>query len=102
MAFDFSSYLDRLGLPDEKSSLAALHRAHATTIVFENVDPSDGRPVVLDVDDLADKMIRRGRGGYCFEHNMLFKAALEKAGLGPIDLIVSRHVIPLFWRFSVT
>ena len=29
-------------------------------------DPSTGRPVVLDTDSLADKMIGGGRGGYCF------------------------------------
>jgi N-hydroxyarylamine O-acetyltransferase len=90
VAFDLSSYLDRLGLRAEESSLAAVHRAHATTIVFENFDPSTGRPVVLDVDNLADKMVGRGRGGYCFEHNMLLKAALEKLGLGPVDLMLAR------------
>jgi N-hydroxyarylamine O-acetyltransferase len=90
MAFELSSYLDRVGLRDEPASLAAVHRAHATTIVFENFDPSTGRPVVLDVDNLADKMVTRGRGGYCFEHNMLLKAALEEMGLGPVDLMLAR------------
>jgi N-hydroxyarylamine O-acetyltransferase len=90
VAFDLSAYLDRLGLRAEESSLAAVHRAHATTIVFENFDPSAGRPVVLDADSLADKMVGRGRGGYCFEHNMLLKAALEELGLGPVDLMLAR------------
>jgi N-hydroxyarylamine O-acetyltransferase len=83
VAFDLSSYLDRVGLRDESPSLAAVHRAHATTIVFENLDPSTGQPVLLDVDNLADKMVTRGRGGYCFEHNMLLKAALEEMGSAP-------------------
>jgi N-hydroxyarylamine O-acetyltransferase len=90
VVFDFSSYLDRVGLQDEPNSLAAVHRAHATSIVFENFDPSTGRPVVLDLDNLADKMVTRGRGGYCFEHNMLLKAALEEMGLGPVDLMLAR------------
>jgi N-hydroxyarylamine O-acetyltransferase len=90
VAFELGSYLDRLGLRSEESSLAAVHRAHATTILFENFDPSNGRPVLLDVDNLADKMVRRGRGGYCFEHNILLKAALEKLGLGPVDLLLAR------------
>jgi len=90
VAFDLSSYLDRIGLGGDSTSLAAVHRAHATTIVFENFDPSTGQPVVLDVDSLADKMITRGRGGYCFEHNMLLKAALEEMGLGPVDLMLAR------------
>jgi N-hydroxyarylamine O-acetyltransferase len=90
MAFELSSYLDRVGLRSEPTSLAAIHRAHATTIVFENFDPSAGRPVALDVDNLADKMVTRGRGGYCFEQNMLLKAALEEIGFGPVDLMLAR------------
>jgi N-hydroxyarylamine O-acetyltransferase len=90
VSFDLNAYLDRVGLRGESTSLAVVHRAHATTIVFENLDPSTGLPVVLDVDNLADKMVTRGRGGYCFEHNMLLKAALEEMGLGPVDLMLAR------------
>ena len=90
MAFDLRSYFDRIGLRDEPTSLASVHRAHTTTIAFENFDPSTGQPVALDVDSLTDKMVTRGRGGYCFEHNMLFRAALEEIGLGPVDLMLAR------------
>ena len=90
MAFDLRSYLERVGLRDDSTSLEAVHRAHATTIVFENFYPSTGQPVLLDVDSVADKMITRGRGGYCFEHNVLLKAALEEMGLGAVDLILAR------------
>jgi N-hydroxyarylamine O-acetyltransferase len=90
VGFELSSYLERLGIRDQAPSLAAVHRAHATTIVFENFDSSSGQRVALDVDNLADKMITRGRGGYCFEHNMLLKAALEAMGLGPVDLMLAR------------
>ena len=90
MAFDLGSYLDRIGLGEAPTNLAAVHRAHATRIVFENFDPSTGRPVVLEADRLADKMVARGRGGYCFEHNMLLKAALEEMGIGPVDLMLAR------------
>jgi N-hydroxyarylamine O-acetyltransferase len=90
MAFDLSSYLDRVGLRDGPTSLATVHRAHATTIVFENLDPSTGRPAVLDEHSLADKMVTRRRGGYCFEHNMLLKAALEAMEIGPVDLMLAR------------
>ena len=61
-------------------SLAELHRAHATTISFESFDPFAGRPVSLDVGDLEAKIVIRRRGGYCFEHNLLFAAALESLG----------------------
>ncbi len=90
MAFDLTSYLDRIGLGGEPTGMPAVHRAHVTSIVFENLDPSTGRPVVLDAGTLADKMVTRGRGGYCFEHNMLFKAALEALGVGPVELMLAR------------
>jgi N-hydroxyarylamine O-acetyltransferase len=90
VAFDLSAYFDRLGLSGSEPGLAAIHRAHATTIVFDNFDPSTGRTVLLDLDKLADKMISRGRGGYCFEHNMLLKAVLEELGLGPVELMLAR------------
>jgi N-hydroxyarylamine O-acetyltransferase len=90
VGFELTSYLGRIGVRDVSPSLASVHRAHATTIVFENFDSSSGQPVALDVDSLADKMITRGRGGYCFEQNMLLKAALEAMDLGPIDLMLAR------------
>ena len=34
----------------------------------------------LDPDSLAAKIVDGGRGGYCFEQNLLFKAALEALG----------------------
>jgi N-hydroxyarylamine O-acetyltransferase len=90
VAFDLNSYLDRLGLSEARPGLAAVHRAHATMIVFENFDSSTGLAVELDADKLTEKMIGRGRGGYCFEHNTLLKAALEELGLGPVDLMLAR------------
>jgi N-hydroxyarylamine O-acetyltransferase len=75
------SYLERIGLAGGADpSLAEVHRAHATTIVFENFEPASGRPVLLGTGDLEDKMVARRRGGYCFEHNLLLAAALESLG----------------------
>jgi N-hydroxyarylamine O-acetyltransferase len=85
------AYLARIGLtatPDP--SLAELHRAHATTISFESFDPFAGRPVSLDLADLEAKIVGRRRGGYCFEHNLLFAAALESLGGRQADPILAR------------
>ncbi|HWD55792.1 MAG TPA: arylamine N-acetyltransferase [Acidimicrobiales bacterium] len=72
------AYLDRIGLAGSPApGLAEIHRAHATTIPFENFDPHAGIPVSLDLGHLEDKMVTRGRGGYCFEHNLLLGAALD-------------------------
>ncbi len=77
--FDLSRYLERLRLSGTPS-LAALHRAHVSRILFENLDPLVGIPVSLEPDALARKLVDNGRGGYCFEHNLLFALALEALG----------------------
>jgi N-hydroxyarylamine O-acetyltransferase len=66
-----------------------MHRAHASSIPFENLDPRRGLPVSLALDDLHDKLVVRRRGGYCFEHNLLFKGALEALG-GKVDPMLAR------------
>jgi N-hydroxyarylamine O-acetyltransferase len=76
---DLDAYLDRIGL-DARPGLAELHRAHATSIPFENLDPRRGIPVSLEPHDLERKVVSDRRGGYCFEQNLLLKAALEALG----------------------
>jgi len=86
MALDLDAYLERIAYvgPVEPTLevLDALHLAHATTIPFENLDILLGRPIRLDLSSLQDKLVRDRRGGYCFEHNTLFAAALEAVGFG--------------------
>jgi len=86
MALDLHAYLERIGYdgPVEPTIevLDAIHLAHATTIPFENIDILLGRPIRLDLPSLQDKLVRDRRGGYCFEHNTLFAAALEAVGFG--------------------
>jgi N-hydroxyarylamine O-acetyltransferase len=77
--FDLDGYLKRIGLPG-RPSLQEVHRAHATSIPFENLDPRRGLPVSLALDDLQQKLVTERRGGYCFEHNLLLKGALEALG----------------------
>lgn len=82
-ALDLDAYLARLGRPAEPPSpaaLTALHEAHVRTIPFENVDPFSGRPPSLDLTDIQAKLVDRRRGGYCYEHGLLFAAALERLG----------------------
>ncbi|MFE0177235.1 arylamine N-acetyltransferase [Streptomyces sp. NPDC059002] len=81
---DIDAYLVRLGHTGETKpdleTLRALHRAHVAAIPFENLEMMLGRPVPLDLAALQDKMVRRRRGGYCYEQNLLFAAALERIG----------------------
>ncbi|MFE9248548.1 arylamine N-acetyltransferase [Streptomyces sp. NPDC007088] len=83
---DLAAYLDRLGLggrvPEGTALevLTAVHRAHLVAVPFENIDPVAGTVPSLALADIQDKLIRRRRGGYCFEQNTLLAAALEALG----------------------
>ncbi|WP_410538209.1 arylamine N-acetyltransferase family protein [Streptomyces sp. KL2] len=83
---DLDAYLARIGHTGDRSpteaTLRALHRAHVLGVPFENLEIVLGRPVPLDLPALQDKIVRRARGGYCFEHARLFAAALERLGFG--------------------
>ncbi|MCK1796824.1 arylamine N-acetyltransferase [Streptomyces sp. XM4193] len=83
---DLDAYLRRVDHHGERAAtvgtLHALHRAHMLHIPFENLEIIAGRPVRLDLPSLERKMVRGRRGGYCFEHVLLFGAALEALGFG--------------------
>src|SRR5262249_54806420 len=64
----------------------AIHLAHALRVPFENADIHLGLPIKLDVPSLEDKIVRRRRGGYCFEQNTLFAAVLERLGFAVTPL----------------
>jgi N-hydroxyarylamine O-acetyltransferase len=85
---DLDAYLERIGL-NGRPSLAQVHRAHLTSITFENLDPHRGLPVSLQVEDIERKLVTERRGGYCFEHNLLLKAALEALG-AEVDMFLAR------------
>ena len=79
---DFNAYLDRIGLGgDDEPAWQRIHRAHVTSIPFENLDSHRGIPVSLEAQDLERKMVSARRGGYCFEHNLLLASALEHLGM---------------------
>jgi len=89
-AVDLHAYLRRIGFSgDVRPSypvLEALHLAHATRVPFENLDILLGRPIRLDLDSLQAKIIEAGRGGYCFEQNLLFGAVLRELGFSVTNL----------------
>ncbi|MEV0251044.1 arylamine N-acetyltransferase [Nocardia sp. NPDC050712] len=87
---DIAAYLARIGFDGEPTPTPATLRRlvflHTTSLPFENLEIILGRPVRLDVASLQDKMVRRRRGGYCFELCALFAAALERLGFGVTGL----------------
>ena len=84
MSLDLDAYFARIGWSGSTGAdlptLTALLAAHMRAIPFENFDALLGRRVRLDLDSLQDKLVRRRRGGYCFEHATLFAAVLETLG----------------------
>lgn len=69
--------------------LASLHRAHLAAIPFENLDIMLGRGVSVDLESVQAKLVHRRRGGYCYEHGVLFAAALERLGY-TVDRLLAR------------
>ena len=81
---DLDAYCRRVGFDGTRTpteaSLRALHHLQPQAIAFENLSPLLGRPVPLDEPSLQKKMIYSGRGGYCFEQNLLFASVLRGFG----------------------
>ncbi|MBM2618297.1 arylamine N-acetyltransferase [Actinoplanes sp. LDG1-06] len=81
---DVNAYLARIDLdrpltPDA-AGLRELHRAHQRTVPFENLSIHLGETISLDPGALFDKIVRRRRGGFCYELNGLFALLLEDLG----------------------
>ncbi|MER7082036.1 N-hydroxyarylamine O-acetyltransferase [Saccharopolyspora kobensis] len=81
---DLEGYLARIGHPavpgPSVAALRSLHEAHVQAIPFENVDVVLGQHPGIELGTIYDKLVRSRRGGYCFEHALLFAAVLENLG----------------------
>jgi N-hydroxyarylamine O-acetyltransferase len=90
---DLNAYFRRVGYSGPATAtldaLQMLCRLHPAAIAFENLDPLMKRPVKLDIEALADKLIHRGRGGYCYEQNTLFEAVLRALGFS-VETLAAR------------
>ena len=78
-------YLERLEYTGGKtpclSTLNALLLAQLTHIPFDSLDVwAEGSCPSLKLDDLYEKIVDRGRGGYCFELNTFFRSLLNSLG----------------------
>lgn len=87
---DVDAYLARIGatrpVAPTADALAVLHRAHVLSVPFEDLDIHLGVPISLNLADLHDKIVRRGRGGFCYELNGLFAELLAELGY-PVRLV---------------
>lgn len=78
-------YLKRIGVSKRPERLdlqylTTLHKAHISSIPFENLDIMEGKPISLDREDLFNKIIVRQRGGVCSELNTLYNWLLASLG----------------------
>jgi arylamine N-acetyltransferase len=97
VALDLTGYFERIdyrGSADPTlTTLEDLVSGHTRAIPFENLDPLLGRPIDdLSPEALTDKLVHRGRGGYCYEQNGLMGYVLEELGFG-----VRRFAARVIW-----
>jgi N-hydroxyarylamine O-acetyltransferase len=95
------SYFARVGYSGAQTAtleaLTALHALHPAAIAFENLDVLMKRPISLEPEAIAAKLVDEGRGGYCYEHNTLFLAVLRALGFS-VTSVAAR----VLWNFSGT
>ncbi|HEY2752648.1 arylamine N-acetyltransferase family protein [Phenylobacterium sp.] len=81
---DLEAYFERIGFREEPRpdlvTLKALHRAHLQAVPYENLDVQFGRPLTTDPAEAVEKIVARRRGGWCYEMNGVFGAALTEIG----------------------
>lgn len=81
---DIDAYFTRIGYTGSRAptleTLAGVHLRHPQAIAFENLDPLLKRPISLQPGALEGKLLRAGRGGWCFEQNLLLREVLQNLG----------------------
>ncbi|HLX39780.1 MAG TPA: arylamine N-acetyltransferase [Ktedonobacteraceae bacterium] len=81
---DIRDYLQRIryrgSLEPTLQTLRALHEAHLLTVPFENLSIHYGQPIILQEALLFNKIVRKHRGGFCYELNGLFAWLLGQSG----------------------
>ncbi|MFA5490183.1 MAG: arylamine N-acetyltransferase [Candidimonas sp.] len=97
---DGAAYLERLGFASTPAAtletLAELQARHTARFPFETLANFLRDPVPIDLPFVERKILREGRGGYCFELNKLFLALLRQLGFDarPLTARVLIHARP--------
>lgn len=77
-------YLQRLGYDAPPAptlqTLQELQLRHVCTFAFESLSTLMRLPVPIDLPSVEQKVLREGRGGYCYELNQMFLALLQELG----------------------
>ncbi len=90
---DVNTYLERINYNGSTAptaqTLQALQYAHLLAVPFENLSIHIKEPVVLDDGALFDKVVKRRRGGFCYELNGLFSWLLRELGFDVVKISAS-------------
>jgi N-hydroxyarylamine O-acetyltransferase len=81
---DLDLYLERIGYFGSRDpvfeTFRAVHRCQGIAIPYENLDVYLERPVEHDIESIFEKIVIKGRGGWCYELNGLLGWALTELG----------------------
>ncbi len=94
---NLDDYLARIGyegpVAPDLATLRGMHRAHFLRVPFENLSIRRNERIVVDLQRNYDKIVTRGRGGFCLELNSLFAWALREIGF-EVDVLGGRMMGP--------
>mgnify|MGYP000385497368 CR=1 FL=1 len=91
IAQDYLAHLELLNRPANIELVQAIHSQHLAQFSFNNVPVVLAQNMPLDVPTLFEKIVVKGRGGYCFEHNKLMMSVLQGLGF-EVRLLLARVV----------
>ena len=90
---ELDAYLARIGAARparaDAAALRELQLRHLLAVPFENLSIHLGEPIVLEPGALRDKLVRRRRGGFCYELNGAFSELLAALGF-QVTLLAAR------------
>ena len=90
---ELDAYLARIGAGHparaDAAALRELQLRHLLAVPFENLSIHLGEPIVLEPAALLDKLVRRCRGGFCYELNGAFADLLSTLGFR-VTLLAAR------------
>ena len=78
---DYLAHIDAGDVgPPSLDALGVLQARHLERVVFENLEIQRGRPTTVAYGESAERIVKRGLGGYCFHLNGAFGFLLEALG----------------------
>ena len=90
---ELEKYLERIGYKGDTEPsiglLNALQKKHLLNVPFENLDIHYKIPIELDIENIFEKIVIKGRGGFCYELNGIFHELLHSIGFN-VKMISAR------------